>query len=264
MKRILALLAFVFALLLSAVPANAIVGGSNAYVNPGAVSLWTQTPNRNRCTGILVHPKWVLTAQHCNGALFAPTAGTIEARLGSTDNTTGYESIQVVDHVDYPGFDPATLTHDLTLLELKIPAKSKPAKLGSALPASGLAHPHGWGWTCNGPSGLDCSTWYKGPLQKMTAEKLPRTDCLTAVHTNHVCFEDYQDREIMSCLGDSGSGAFTKGIDGVWYVRFMVIADGDDWNGASCTEKPDGTNGYGLGVETAAYEPWVRAVTSGV
>jgi secreted trypsin-like serine protease len=115
--------------LLSAVPAQAIVGGGAPSSDGVARSVVTIVGSRgNFCTGSVIAPKIVLTAAHC-----VPSGA--EYRI--VDNSSGQPALQAVRNVAiHPGFKmDAMLAHrataDVALLQLEAPAKGKaPATLG--------------------------------------------------------------------------------------------------------------------------------------
>lgn len=247
----------------AAAPAAAIVGGYDAPVNPGVVSIWTENPNRNRCNAVLIKPRWALSAAHCLDVL--PLAET-SVRIGSTDNTTGYFETGVTAFYQHPDYDPDLLEHDLMLIKLDatVPATvQKPATWNiPTVPVGTLGMTSGWGWTCETP-GLDCSTWYAGPLQSLGVKVLPDTSCVAEwFPATQLCYESSSGAHAMTCFGDSGTGLFTKApLTGAWLVRGIVIYDGDDWNeAASCSSAPDGDNGKGVAVDVAPYREWMAGV----
>jgi secreted trypsin-like serine protease len=117
------------ATLLSAAPAQAIVGGGAPTTDGVARSIVTIVGSRgNFCTGSLIAPKIVLTAAHC----VQPGA---EYRI--VDNSSGQPVLQTVRSVAiHPAFKmDAMLAHrataDVALLQLEQPANGKaPALLG--------------------------------------------------------------------------------------------------------------------------------------
>ena len=117
------------ATLLSAVPAQAIVGGGAPSTDGVARSVVTIVGSRgNFCTGSLIAPKVVLTAAHC-----VPSGA--EYRI--VDNSSGQPALQAVRSVAiHPAFKmDAMMVHrataDVALLQLDTPLKGKaPAILG--------------------------------------------------------------------------------------------------------------------------------------
>jgi hypothetical protein len=259
--------------------AGAIVNGNDALYNAGVVSIWTDVPYRNRCGGSIVQPDKIITAAHCYYALTQPGVTQVDVRIGSLDNTKPcateaapppgvdcYISRTIVDYDAHPGFNPDLYgTRDdlmVAVLNRPVPSWVKLAKWQtSPLSVGNTFRIQGWGWTCDGPAGLDCSTWYKGRLQEMNARVADFwTQCpLGDDPATQACFEHSQGGFVSACPGDSGTGGFTKGFDR-FVLRVVVIGDGDDATGRSCTTAPDGSPGAGYGIDIGRYQDFLYDV----
>lgn len=262
MRRILTAIAFAIGIASAGAiaPASAVVNGSDAITNPGAVSIYTDNPYRNRCTGALVGPKHIITAAHCYYAFTQPTVTSVEVRIGSIDNTTGYISRGLASNpYTFPSdFDPNTNRSDIMVVELDWPVSGVPMmKYNVAEPTLGaITKLYGWGWTCDGPPGLSCSTWYAGLLQTVNLKSVPDTNCFYYADPRHACLTSATTDPRNACLGDSGGLTTTKGIGSDVYGRYLIIGDGDA-NVSSCLYGPNGTPGLTLALAVGDYREFI-------
>ncbi|XXX72288.1 trypsin-like serine protease [Sorangium sp. So ce134] len=117
---------------------SAIIGGELAEASPWAVQVFDvrgSTGDFYQCTGTLVAPRWVLTAQHC----IADEGETSAVRVGSNTYSQGQRI--AVDAVEVP-----SASVDIALLHLVEDADGPVVQLADAAPAgSASATIYGWG-----------------------------------------------------------------------------------------------------------------------
>ncbi len=147
--RISAPIFAVLVLVLSALPADAIVGGREAPVTPWAVALFDG--GAFFCGGALIAPDKVVTAAHCTVARSAlgvrdRRPGDLTAVAGRADlDTAAGRAVRVTALWRHPGFTEVSAGDDVATLTLATPLPYRPIRVADA--ASGQATVYGWGRT---------------------------------------------------------------------------------------------------------------------
>ncbi|WP_438022155.1 trypsin-like serine protease [Sorangium sp. So ce233] len=207
---------------------SAIVGGELAEASPWAVQVFDvrgSTGDFYQCTGTLVAPRWVLTAQHC----IADEGETSAVRVGSNTYREGRRI--AVDAVEVP-----SASVDIALLHLTEDADGPFVQLAEATSAPIGRTATAYGWGSEGT-----------PL--VMAPSLKKA----SIH-----IDGRRSDEELLATGVTGS-PWSGDSGGPWFVDGRQVAV------TSASSGQDGTNLHAslLGFDVARHRAWIDATIAG-
>ncbi|EDW36357.1 GL17749 [Drosophila persimilis] len=222
-------------------------------------STWLGLFTKNKCGGVLINSRYVVTAAHCQPGFLASLvavmgefdiSGDLESKRSVTKNVK-----RVIVHRQY---DPATFENDLALLEMDSPVQFDTHIVPICMPNDAadftgrMATVTGWGR-------LKYGGGVPSVLQEVQVPVIENSVCQEMFHTaghnkkilNSFLCAGYANGQKDSCEGDSGGPLVLQRPDGRYELAGTVS------HGIKCAAP------YlpGVYMRTTFYKPWLRSIT---
>nr|XP_036216008.1 serine protease filzig [Bactrocera oleae] len=222
-------------------------------------STWLGLFTKNKCGGVLITNRYVITAAHCQPGFLA----SLVAVMGEFDISGDLESKRAVTKnvkrvIVHRQYDPATFENDLALLELESPVQFDTHIVPICMP-NDLADFTGRMATVTGWGRLKYGGGVPSVLQEVQVPIIENSVCQEMFHTaghnkkilgSFLC-AGYANGQKDSCEGDSGGPLVLQRPDGRYELAGTVS------HGIKCAAP------YlpGVYMRTTFYKPWLRSIT---
>ncbi|MFI0467174.1 S1 family peptidase [Saccharopolyspora sp. 5N102] len=243
--------------LMGAVPAQAIVGGTES-TQPYSFMVSLQydppRPDGHRCGAVLIAPQWAVTAGHCAKAPTGGTAGVPrgwKVRVGSLDTTSGGEVAEIDKfYRRHNTYDPPG--EDIAVLHLRNPVRAQPVRLAETTPADGTpVRILGWGATSASCGDFNDPNCFPSKLREADTEVVPLKQCWDDDgHTLPLCV-GRADPPVGPGTTDSGGPALVR-VGDEWVLAGTVIGPGNR-----------GANFPDMYTDVAKNAGWINGIVTG-
>jgi len=239
-------------------PFRKIVGGIDAreFEFPWQTSMRRASTDSHFCGGSIINSEWVITAAHC---MSGETPNQVSVVIGEHDRNDGSngvrQSLDVVQIVVNPNYNPVRLTNDVALVRVATPIafNENIQPICGPEPTDLFEYRYslcsGWGTLSSG--GACCPAILKYVSLNVTTNTFCDAEYTTdQITADMICASDNNggnDRD--SCQGDSGGPLMVKDGNNIFTLVGLV-----SW-GIGCA------SGYpGVYARTTAFHDWILSV----